>query len=343
MKTTRYFGFLILLLSGLLFVQCTSDPIAGPPGMDGINGIDGQDGQDGQNGVDGTASCVACHNNSHREPIDMSYAYSAHAEGGAVGYAGSRGSCSRCHSNEGYVNYITGMPAVDIEKPTAISCMTCHDKHSTFDFENDGHDYALRSFDPVTLITDATVVIDYGNTSNNCAECHQPRRTPPIDDGAGMFEVTSTHWGPHHSPQVTMLEGIQGALIAGSEGYPGVGSATHRTGSSCIECHMSDAVGDDYSAGLHSMHTNENSCNECHTSTIPTEVGGLTEDLETLAALLETVGIVHDGHPVKGTYTIKEAEAAWNYLFVMEDQSEGVHNPAYAKALIKNSIEALQQ
>ena len=342
MKTTKYLGFLILLLSGLFFVQCTSDPIAGPPGMDGIDGVNGQDGVNGIDGQDGTASCVACHNNAHRAPIEASYAFSKHAEGSAVSYAGSRGSCSRCHSNEGYINYITGMPAVNIDNPTAISCMTCHDKHSTFDFENDGYDYALRSLDPVTLITDDSYVIDYGNASNNCAECHQPRRTPPIDDGNGMFQVTSTHWGPHHSPQVTMLEGIQGALISGSEGYPGVGSATHRTGSSCTQCHMADAVGEDYSKGLHSWHPNENSCNTCHTNGAPSEVGGLEDDLEALALLLEAVGIVHDGHPVPGTYTILEAEAAWNYLFVMEDQSSGVHNPAYARALIKNSIEALQ-
>ena len=52
-------------------------------------------------------------------------------------------------------------------------------------------------------------------------------------------------------------------------------------------------------------------------------------------------GIIHDGHPQPGTYTITQAQAAWNYLTVVEDQSNGVHNPAYTKALIKNSIEAL--
>ena len=63
--------------------------------------------------------------------------------------------------------------------------------------------------------------------------------------------------------------------------------------------------------------------------------------------ILEVHGIIHDGHPNNGsfgegaTFTILEAEAAWNYLFVLEDQSNGVHNPEYAKALIGNSIEAL--
>ena len=62
---------------------------------------------------------------------------------------------------------------------------------------------------------------------------------------------------------------------------------------------------------------------------------------------LEVQGIIHDGHPNNGsfgqgaTFTILEAEAAWNYIFVTNDSSEGIHNPAYAKALIRNSVEAL--
>ena len=63
--------------------------------------------------------------------------------------------------------------------------------------------------------------------------------------------------------------------------------------------------------------------------------------------ILEVHGIIHDGHPNTGsfgqgaTYTILEAQAAWNYLFIMEDNSGGVHNPTYAKALVRNSVEAL--
>jgi len=63
--------------------------------------------------------------------------------------------------------------------------------------------------------------------------------------------------------------------------------------------------------------------------------------------ILEVHGIIHDGHPNNGsfglgaTFTIQEAQAAWNYLFIMEDKSEGIHNPAYSKALIRNSVEAI--
>ena len=61
---------------------------------------------------------------------------------------------------------------------------------------------------------------------------------------------------------------------------------------------------------------------------------------------VETVGIVHftDGewHPARGLFDLKIAEAGWNFLFILEDKSGGIHNPDYAKSIIKNSIAAMQ-
>ncbi len=223
-----------------------------------------------------------------------------------------------------------------------ISCDTCHGTHMSFDFENDGMDFALRALEPVSLITDGTM-IDYGGGSNACIGCHQPRRTGPTDpNGTGNFFISSSHWGPHHGPQATMLEGIQGIEIAGSVPYPDVASSTHRQGASCVSCHMGTT--DNGSNGLHTWISSDNSCTACHT-TVPAEVTGLAADMAHLGELLETAGALHfdnGWHPVKGTVSIEVAEAAWNFLFVHEDMSEGVHNPIYAKALISNSIEALE-
>ena len=380
MKNLRLLSLLMIVASSLLFVQCTSDPIAGPAGIDGIDGIDGVDGIDG---ADTSAeSCISCHSNTYRAPIYAAYETSFHSKGlteGAVNYAGARASCAQCHSNEGFVDYITkgfvnpagyygltepelvindnGTPDDDSDDypelddrglpiysnnpvpfVTSVTCTTCHSDHKSFDFENDGNDLALRALEPVSLMTDGTV-IDYGDGSNTCINCHQPRRTGPTDDGAGMFRVTSTHWGPHHGPQATLLEGIQGMLVAGAEAYPGVGSAAHRTGSTCVSCHMGETT--DGTDGLHTMIPSSASCVECHSNGIPSD-DFLASDMATLAGLLETIGIVHEDHPVPGTYSILEAEAAWNYLLILEDGSKGVHNPKYAKALIKNSIEVLQ-
>ncbi|NEW79927.1 MAG: hypothetical protein GZ086_11000 [Gelidibacter sp.] len=287
---------------------------------------------------------MACHNDSHRAPIEASYAKSVHAAGANVAYAGGRDSCSRCHSNEGYINYITGKPAVAITNPTAISCTTCHSKHSTFDFANDGHDYALRNIAPVKLdLTEPTYVIDYGNASNNCTSCHQGRSKAPVDDGTGLYLQANQRFYPHYSGQAQMLEGIQGAVIAnGSTAMPVVGTAAHRTGASCTSCHMGAST--NAAKGLHTFEVTTSACTTCHT-TVPTEVAGLAADMATLHTKLVALGLIReDGSTIVQTVKIpfKTAQALWNYKTVEEDHSKGVHNPKYAKALIKNAIEAVQ-
>jgi len=351
MKNSKLIGFLIILVSSFMFIQCTSDVVVGPQGeagIDGIDGTNGTNGTDGINGVDGVgaASCITCHSNSHREPIQSSYALSGHAGAGAVAYAGSRASCAECHSNEGFINYVTGQPAVDIANPTAISCTTCHEKHSTFDFENDGYDYALRTFEPVEMRKVGTgYTIDYGDKSNTCIECHQPRKLAIIDEDAdGLIEVPN-RYGPHYGAQSILLEGIYGAEIAGSTDYPTAVSSTHRTGASCVSCHMGESS--DTSQGQHSMIPTANACATCHgdAETLVTNLKTEIEDLMTqLEVLFTAQGLLDaDGNLVYNVdYPAVVADAYWNYKFIYYDHSHGVHNPAYTRALLKNSIEALE-
>ncbi len=48
-------------------------------------------------------------------------------------------------------------------------------------------------------------------------------------------------------------------------------------------------------------------------------------------------------HAVPGTYSSARAGALWNYLTVLEDRSDGVHNPKYAKDLLQAAIDALKK
>lgn len=379
MKRSSILSLLLIAVTSLLFVQCTHEIYEG---ADGINGIDGANGE---------FVCTQCHSDTHRQPIYDAYAISGHANGTSW-ERGTRASCAQCHNNQGYVDFFSGIYADEDGNPTAnpdgygysspITCTGCHSDHRSFDFENDGQDYALRNIDAIQLIVDDGYFIDLG-LSNTCVACHQPRRSGPEDDGNGTFTMTSTHWGPHHGPQSTMLEGIQGMHIPGSANYPNVGSAAHRTGSTCTSCHMAETT--DGSDGSHTFYPSLNACIACHTNGVPEEVSGLAAEMGLLEVLLENVigweyeyevdedgelildengdpiivldgngdpvilevhGIIHDGHPNTGSFgegavfTILEAEAAWNYLFVEEDQSGGLHNPTYSKALIRNSIES---
>ncbi|RED44720.1 hypothetical protein [Seonamhaeicola aphaedonensis] len=374
MKKLKLLQYLILIVSSLLLTNCTNDYIA-IPGEDGINGEDGIDGVDGVDGADTSAeACINCHSSSHRSPIWTAYDMSAHGVGSSWA-RGTSSSCAQCHNNEGYIDYLSGKfyeidedtgdfashPVTGEPIPSAnpngyavsnpISCTGCHSDHRSFDFENDGNDYALRNIDPVKLVLDPSTALDLKNDadplglSNACITCHQPRPSYPIPAGTDNYEITSSRFGPHHGPQSTMLQGIMGAPIAGSTGYPGVASATHRTGASCTTCHMGPS--DDNLVGGHTWKPTLNTCTECHTNmtAIPDEIAGFSEDMETLKNLLLALNpspLLENDRTVPGTYSADVAKATWNYRTALEDQSKGIHNPAYTRALLKNSIEALQ-
>jgi len=359
MKNLRLIGFLMLLASSSLLVNCTSDAVQGPPGVAGVDGIDGID------GLDTTTDCRSCHSVEHRAPIELGYSTSVHATGGHVfGTAGTgRDACVRCHSNEGFTDQITygTTEPFDYDLVTQISCNGCHFEHRSFNFEQDGNDFALRTLDPVTLIVDTEETIDLTNVSdplglsNLCVNCHQPRTALPVDDGTGNFDITSSHWGTHHSPQSIMFEGIQGVELPGSLPYPARASTTHRKESSCVNCHMSESSV--AATGDHTFNPTLDACIVCHEGLTTFDKDGFQSEvqaqLDVLAGLLAEVqgvdpdgapitGIVIDNDPVQGKFPIAAAGAAWNYIFIFEDKSKGVHNPAMVEALLQNSIESLQ-
>jgi hypothetical protein len=323
--------------------SCTKE---GPAGNDGAPGTNGSD---GTNGVDGNVSCLQCHTLTIMDDIDAQYKTSGHAAGNYVGYAGGRNGCAMCHSDQGFVEtQATGRDttATGFAIPMPISCETCHDNHVTFDFEVDGYVVPLRGNEPVELLmyrVDGEVVtLDLGDNSNICANCHQPRRTGPVDDGTGNFYISSPYYGPHHGPQSTILEGIGGAELGA--GYPTAGSGPHRTKASCITCHMGEYSSEE---GGHSWHTSLESCVVCHTDATTfdvngkqTEIAGLIEELK--IGLIAQGVLDTEGHPVVGTYPLEHAQAFYNYAGIVDDRSDGVHNYEYIKTLLINSINAVQ-
>ena len=375
MKNSKFLSFLLIAASSLIFMQCTSDYTA-IPGQDGIDGIDGTDGTNGINGADGVGvqECIDCHSSDYREPIHEAYAVSRHGSGSSWA-RGSSTDCAQCHSNEGYIDYLSDL-YVDANgdqsvnqnfayQGNSITCTGCHAQdqgHRSFDFATDGNDFALRNIDAVHLVIDPTVTVDLANTneplglSNTCVTCHQPRNSYPVPSGTDDITITSSRYGPHHGPQSTLFEGIMAANIVGSTGYPGAGANGdngHRKGTSCVGCHMGESTNPD--EGGHTWMPNEEACTACHTSGAPSEVTGFATDFQTLHDLLEAKGFIDSSGYVLGAdgvnrasssnpgdYAVKDAQAIWNYKTLEEDKSNGVHNPKYAKALLKNTIEYLQ-
>jgi len=123
----------------------------------------------------------------------------------------------------------------------------------------------------------------------------------------------------------------------------------------CVTCHMAKAYGTQ--AGGHTMNTsyeyhgdevpNMAGCESCHSGIETFDINGLQTEVKTLleelgAKLTDLELITDTGSVVKGTYPSDQAGAIFNYKWIEEDRSYGVHNPKYVKALLKNSIEALQ-
>ena len=348
MKNSKLISLVLLLAASMLSIQCTTDPIPGPPGEDGVDGIDGID------GAKGTAECAVCHNVAKSEAVHASFLYSTH--GDPENFYSRAGSCARCHSSEGYIEYTmfgeTTVGDDDISK--GLSCTTCHEMHTSFDFEEDGFDYALRATDPVTLFADPDgYVIDYGKdeqTSHTCATCHQPRyKFENHILPSGKVDVGG-RFGPHYGAQTVLLEGIQGAELDGYE-YPGANkTAAHRSGigdikPSCTSCHMGEPT-DPVVDGNHTWVMTTTACVDCHGDTPPSEIEGYEEAYKNLENILVAEGLLEinsrgDLAPVAGEYDLIPAAALWNYRMLYYDHSHGQHNPEYAKALIQNSIDAL--
>ena len=127
-------GFAILFAGGVILSSCEG-PMgpAGPPGQDGVDGVDGVDGTDGTDGVAGNAVCLECHTTAIKAAKMDEWELSGHGIGAATS-RGSRTSCARCHSHEGFVETVwTGQthPETAPVYPQKVQCKTCHDFHST--------------------------------------------------------------------------------------------------------------------------------------------------------------------------------------------------------------------
>lgn len=350
MKNLKLFHILSMAVIALVVVACEG-PV-GPAGADGKDGANGLNGSDGKDGVDGNVVCLQCHTLANKAAKEMQYKLSTHYlsnimyDGRTVyQYAGYRQDCGRCHSHEGYVETrFTGADTLmaDLGVVHNIQCATCHDFHSTLDFENDGKDYALRDPSSEMLITTGEE-LDLGGPDNTCIHCHQARTAPP-DMTLDSFTVTSSYWGPHHGPQANVLQGIGGFEFTGSATYPDKASHPHRKDAKCTTCHMDDFTND---AGGHTFSPNVDNCKKCHTSATDFDIKGVQTDitslLDQIEAKLKTAGILSDkGSLVTGKYPINVAGAYFNWaLCGHEDKSEGVHNPPYVKALLTNTLENL--
>jgi hypothetical protein len=310
----------------------------------------------------GVAACARCHDAPPRYVrfAEWRSSRAATSEPLAAGPKTSNGSCARCHTAQGFVewtrrdpppkrNWKTAHPVPpgtaeafgrnlrDLEPQTPHACLACHAPHPA------KPTHASLREPPV-----GTPYAWLG-TGQLCAACH---RQPPgaRDDDA-----------PHGSVEAELVSGE----VAERAGVSATRPSHARVPGGCVGCHMARPAswrrGDaPLVRGGHTFKAARDGevCRGCHTQGPPRLLDYATE-LPALRAALEAVVRARTGavtFDVRGGRMVLVTaqggvkpitdqalrRAVWAYLVLRADRSGGVHNPGLARRLLTQPIAALR-
>jgi hypothetical protein len=306
-------------------------------------------------------SCSQCHDSLPYHVKAFEWGQTPHAQGNVFRASGS---CAPCHSTRGYIDANDpGISELGDIVPTAgtgnegITCAACHDPHSP-----GAGAHQVRAIESVELPNGD--LITEGGDGLICMACHKSRQ----DAENYVLGAAGGNFGPHYGPQADMLSGHN--AIEYGQNMP---NSTHLTAveNSCAQCHMQDPgtsvppyaenkVGGHTYTLVYDDGTNDvvyltDACSTCHGEIESFDFGG--EDLNRdgfidgvqteISLLLDDLGILlppFGSTSVSGRdlETLELRRGAYNYLFVDSDGSLGVHNPKYAAALLRASIDDLK-
>ncbi len=323
--------------------------------------------------------CLNCHGAEPDYPvrgIRAQYMTSGHKNIGNASYANG-GGCQKCHTNEGFIEYAkTGK--VDekgfIANPAEIGCFTCHAPHIRGDF-------SLRKDDPVTLADGTTFDKAKGNLCANCHQARltaqalvkeSPIPAPywgahhgPQSDillGTNGYEFPGKTYSNTihtrlkkancvtcHMAQPTGRYSL--APSVGGHSFSVEGEVHHAPklnvagclGSGCHK-EMKQVRG----SKIFEKKARADYDGDGAVENVQEEVQGLLEMFinEKGTGLLQMPKHrLYDGEGnfirSKTTYPKDVVAAVYNYKFVLEDRSKGIHNAKYAVQLLMDSIKTL--
>jgi hypothetical protein len=350
-------------LAGMANVQCESchGPGSVHAGLFGVTNSPEWPGVAVDDNMSG--DCNQCHDDATHHPYGTEWLNSVHAVTTTI--PAGNASCVGCHTAYGFiaridsitndVSSITNIDSIttnDNLSYAPINCQTCHEPHGNTNPTNNPH--MIRALASVTLM-DGTVVTNAGE-GLLCMECHQAR-----EEAATYASTYHSNFGPHHGPQADMLEGANGYTYGQV-----IASSDHASiSNTCVACHMQIIPSTDPAflyAGSHTFNVSSSNedlvaaCQQCHGTTLTTfnfpveNFDGYSMDqgvqtqvqdlLNQLAALLPggEANVANNSVSPTASWTAPQLEAAYNYMFVQNDGSLGVHNTAYAVGLLQASI-----
>jgi hypothetical protein len=256
----------------------------------------------------------------------------------------------------------------------AIGCQTCHEPHGNT-LPTDANPHLIRTLVGVTF-GDGTVITNAGE-SELCIECHHSRDGGASNNvvayAAGQLTYPGgSSFGPHDGVQGDMIEGVN-AITYGQT----IPSSAHRetVTNLCVGCHMQAVLPGDpafLQAGGHTFEMTYNVvsngvtnvvaktdvCAQCHgpltTFNFPVEdyantgiIQGVQTEVQILLNQLSTLlpnasgvldGAVKSSLSVTTKWTQAQLQAAYDWQYVANDGSLGIHNAPFATGILKASI-----
>lgn len=307
----------------------------------------------------GAGNCAQCHDSQPNYNKGVEWSISTHAV--TTRDPAGNPSCVGCHTAPGFIGRMSGWSYTNTAYE-AITCQTCHDPH-TYNAVSNPEELRVSLTNSLALM-DGTVVTNAG-LGLECMECHHSRQNAAV---YAANTPGSAHFGPHEGPQADMIEGVNGFTY----GQVIPSSAHGDVPNTCVTCHMQtvDPTSPAYlHAGGHTFKVMCDpdgdgairyltaACQQCHGSEITETSGwnipvqdyngdgvieGVQDEvqnlLDKLSALLPPDNTVKSSLSIDSTWTQPQLEAAYNWLFVNNDHSQGAHNIAYAVGLLKASI-----
>lgn len=321
-------------------------------------------------------SCAQCHDEPWRHNKYAQYENSTHADivfettTGSNGNTNNLNDCARCHDGRVYIQFTQGlsgtMPGkIDVKTLTEansvdVTCQVCHDPHGNANYAS------LRQSPASSDTLGNGFAYTQGGNGKICMDCHKARRNNVT---YVQTNVSSVHWGPHHSVQTDNFFG-QNAATFGTTPYF-TNAHQFAVTDACATCHMvattdtgtvnRDKVGG-HSFKMHNEQTGYDhtaACTNCHgpknsfeefeavmdydgdgsVEGIQSEVDGL---LANIRFLLPPTGIDSiSWEMIRDMNDLTVKKAYWNYQLISYDGSRGMHNSKFTFDVLTKSLAAL--
>jgi len=237
--------------------------------------------------------CGSCHGEPPRHGRYQQWQLSKHADYELAIDEGTSSNCSRCHSANGFVQWVTELGGdaeteVDVtwteDEVHPQTCQACHDPHDIGTASGDATNAKVRVMGDTPETVGGYMATDVGKGAV-CIMCHNGRRGLRNDQNYLRSDGTrATHPGP------------QGDVLMGQNAYfVQVGQRAYHADveNACVSCHMQstpppDIISYNRSGTNHTFFASKDICSDCHAVIKAEDVQGPVEaGLEELQHMLE--------------------------------------------------------